>query len=140
MIVIRNNIRCMRSKSTPIKVKEEEKMEALTKWTKSLAAVARISVQETTPGHLFSTKVLALIIVSNPSVLRSLLSSASFSVNILLPGFVAIRIEYMRIRALHYNNDPFKILINHLLKLPRLEVHGSINANMCMHAELINGI
>ena len=113
-------------------------MEALTKWTKSLAAVARISVQETTPGHLFSTKVLALIIVSNPSVLRSLLSSASFSANILLPGFVAMRIDASqpyKITMIHAKN-----LINHLLKLPRLEVHGSINANMCMHAELINGI
>ncbi|CAA7404676.1 unnamed protein product [Spirodela intermedia] len=47
--------------------------------TTSLVARARMSAQETTPGHLLSTAVLALTTVSNPSPAREMFSSASFS-------------------------------------------------------------
>lgn len=48
--------------------------------------MARMSAQDTTPGHLLSIKVLAFFMVSNPSTLRYLLLAASFSARILLPG------------------------------------------------------
>ena len=69
------------------------KRRALTKWTKSLAAIARMSAQDTTPGHLLSTNALAFLMLSNPSGLSPLLSAASFSAATLLPGFVDIRID-----------------------------------------------
>lgn len=66
---------------------------SFTRWTKSRAAMVSISAQETTPGHLLSTNAFAFVMVSNPSALRSLLSTASLSANALLPCFVAIRID-----------------------------------------------
>lgn len=72
-----------------------------TKWTKSLVAIARISAQDTTPGHLFSTKDLAFVIVSKASTLSSLLSSASFSASTLLPGLVDINTDPSH----PYNNE-----------------------------------
>jgi hypothetical protein len=38
-----------------------------------------MSAQETTPGHFFSTAVLARMMVSKPSPARDMLSDASFS-------------------------------------------------------------
>ena len=75
------------------RTKEVKRKEALTKCTKSLAAIARMSAHDTTPGHLLSTKALALLMVSNPSTLKSLLSWAFLSANILLPGFDDINID-----------------------------------------------
>lgn len=74
-------------------IESREKAKALTKWTKSLAAIARMSAQDTTPGHLLSTNALAFLMLSNASGLRPLLSTASFSAATLLPGFVDIRID-----------------------------------------------
>uniref|UniRef100_A0A0A9DBD8 Uncharacterized protein n=1 Tax=Arundo donax TaxID=35708 RepID=A0A0A9DBD8_ARUDO len=50
--------------------------------TTSLAAMARMSAQETTPGHLFSTSALARTTVSKPSPARDTLSGASFSASL----------------------------------------------------------
>lgn len=50
--------------------------------TTSLAAMARISAQETTPGHFFSTSALARTTVSKPSPARDTLSGASFSASL----------------------------------------------------------
>lgn len=55
--------------------------------------MARISAQDTTPGHLLSTKAFAFLMLSNPSTRKSLLSDASFSANSLLPGLVDIKID-----------------------------------------------
>lgn len=38
----------------------------LTRTTESLAAIARMSAQDTTPGHAFSTAVFILSMTSNP--------------------------------------------------------------------------
>lgn len=51
----------------------------LTRRTTSLAAITKMSAQETTPGHFASTACLAFITVSNPSPARERLSGASFS-------------------------------------------------------------
>uniref|UniRef100_A0A9I9EM69 Uncharacterized protein n=1 Tax=Cucumis melo TaxID=3656 RepID=A0A9I9EM69_CUCME len=80
-------------KPNGLRPKMGEKAKALTKWTKSLAAIARMSAQDTTPGHLLSTNALAFLMLSNASGLRPLLSTASFSAATLLPGFVDIRID-----------------------------------------------
>lgn len=52
-----------------------------------------MSAQDTTPGHLLSTKAFAFLMLSNPSTRKSLLPNASFSANSLLPGLVAIKID-----------------------------------------------
>jgi hypothetical protein len=51
--------------------------------TTSLAARARTSAQETTPGQAFSTAALARTTVSKPSPARDWLSGASFSASLL---------------------------------------------------------
>ena len=43
-------------------------MNSLTATDESLAATARISAHETTPGHIFSSRDLALSITSNPLI------------------------------------------------------------------------
>lgn len=50
----------------------------LTMTTESLAAIAKISAHETTPGHAFSTVALILSITSNP-LIELLLGGAVFS-------------------------------------------------------------
>lgn len=52
-----------------------------------------MSAHDTTPGHFLSTCSLAFLTVSKASTFKSLLSSASFSANSLLPGFDAIKID-----------------------------------------------
>lgn len=54
---------------------------------KSLAEIASMSAQDTTPGHLLSTNALAFFMLSNASTAKPLLSCASFSTSTLLPGF-----------------------------------------------------
>lgn len=68
-------------------------MTVLTKWTKSLAAMARMSAHETTPGHLLSTSAFAFFMPSNASTARFLLSCASFSARPPLPGFDDSKID-----------------------------------------------
>ncbi|KAH7846830.1 hypothetical protein Vadar_018658 [Vaccinium darrowii] len=50
-----------------------------TSTTTSLAAISKISTQETTPGHTASTAAFDLITVLKPSPSRERLSGASFS-------------------------------------------------------------
>lgn len=50
--------------------------------TTSLAAIAMMSAQETTPGHTASTAALDLITVSKPSPSRVRLSGASCKINL----------------------------------------------------------
>jgi hypothetical protein len=50
--------------------------------TTSLAAMARMSAQETTPGHFFSTAALARTTVSKPSPASDRLSVESFSASL----------------------------------------------------------
>jgi len=52
---------------------------SLTRTTTSLAAIAKMSAQETTPGQAPSTFCFAFTTVSNPSPARERLSGASFS-------------------------------------------------------------